>query len=348
MKNSAVKTTNLIILLVFVVISLCVLAAAPTLAKTTELRVATYVPPVVHLAKAIDWWAAELQKRTNGALKVTVFHAQTLGKVRDSLDMLESGTADVVMFPAPAFPGRFPVSELVADTPLLRGNIRLANEVMDQLLMDGLLKEFNQYKVICWFNIDTMMLFTTKKVTTLEELKGLKIRARGRASTEMVERLGASPVALEVGELYTSLERGIVDGVTTCITAFSMMKLFEVCKYLVDEPLYGGLVPVLMSKRSWNKLPSDIQLIIEQVNKELAYTFFNFIWEEMKNGYEIASQGGREITKLSPKEQERWQKTIRPVTDAALARINEKGLPGEKIMAKSRDVLDFWKLSGLR
>jgi TRAP-type C4-dicarboxylate transport system substrate-binding protein len=348
MKNLAVKTTNLVIFLVVVVISLCVLVAAPTLAKTHELRVATYVPPVVHLAKAIDWWAAELQKRTNGALKVTVFHAQTLGKVRDSLDMLESGTADVVMLPAPAFPGRFPVSELVADTPLLRGNIRLANEVLNQLLMDGLLKEFNKYKVICWFNIDTMMLFTTKKVTTLEELKGLKIRARGRASTDIVERLGASPVALEVGELYTSLERGIVDGVTTSITAFSMMKLFEVCKYLVDEPLYGGLVPILMSKRSWNKLPSDIKLIIEQVNKELAYTFFNFTWKEMKKGYEIASQGGREITKLSPKEQERWQKTIRPVTDAALARINEKGLPGEKIMAKSQDVLDFWKLSGLR
>lgn len=348
MKKSTIKRTILAMACVLAIFTFIGNDVLPVQAKTTELRVATYIPPVVHLAKAIDWWAAELQKRTNGALKVTVFHAQTLGKVRDSLDMLDSGTADVVMLPAPAFPGRFPVSELVADTPLLRGNIRMANEVMDQLLMDGLLKEFNKYKVICWFNIDTMMLFTTKKVTTLEELKGLKIRARGRASTEIVERLGASPVALEVGELYTSLERGIVDGVTTSITAFSMMKLFEVCKYLVDEPLYGGLVPILMSKRSWNKLPSDIQLIIEQVNKELAYTFFNFTWKEMKKGYEIASQGGREITKLNPKEQDRWQKTIRPVTDAALARINKKGLPGEKIMAKCQDVLDFWKLSGLR
>jgi TRAP-type C4-dicarboxylate transport system substrate-binding protein len=348
MKNSAARSLFLGTFVLFVVISFTLSGAAPSLAESYELKVASYVPPVVHLAKAIDWWAAEVQKRTKGTVKVVVFHGETLGKVRNSLDMLESGSADVAMFPAPAFPGRFPVSELLADTPLLRGNIRIANEALDQLLMDGLLEEYNKYKVLCWFNLDPMMLFTTKKVTKMEDLKGLKIRARGRASTEIVERLGASPVASEVGELYTSLERGIVDGVTTCITAFSMMKLFEVCKYVVDEPLYGGLVPILMSKRSWDKLPCDNKLIIEQVSKDLSYVFFNITWDEMKNGYKTASQGGREITKLAPNEAERWQKTISPVTDSTLAKVNEKGLPGEKIMVKCQNIMDFWKASGLR
>ena len=348
MRNPVLKPTTLCVFLVFVSVCLFVLGTTPAAAKSYELRVASYVPPVVHLGKALDWWAAEVQKRTNGAVKVTVFHGQTLGKVRTSLDMLDSGTADVAMLPAPAFPGRFPVSELVADTPLLRGNVRMANEVFTQLLMAGLLKEFDKYKVICWFNIDQMMLFTTKKVTTLQDLKGLKIRARGRASTEIVEKLGASPVALEVGELYTSLERGIIDGVTTSITAFSLMKLFEVCKYLVDEPLYGGLVPILMSNRSWNQLPVDIQLILEQVNKEFTYVFLNFTWEEMKKSYEIAGQDGREIVKLSPEERERWENAIRPVTDGALARVKKADLPADEIMTKVQDVLDFWKLSGLK
>jgi TRAP-type C4-dicarboxylate transport system substrate-binding protein len=214
--------------------------------------------------------------------------------------------------------------------------------------MDGLLDEYSKYKVLCWFNLDPMMLFTTKKVTKMEDLKGLKIRARGRASTEIVERLGASPVASEVGELYPALERGIVDGVTTCITAFSMMKLYEVCKYLVDEPLYGGLVPILMSKRSWDKLPCDIKLVIEQVNKELSYYFFNITWDEMKSGYEIARTGGREITNLTPNEQQRWQKAIEPVTANTLAKVTEKGLPGEIIMVKCQKIMDFWKASGLR
>ena len=68
----------------------------------------------------------------------------------------------------------------------------------------------------------------------------------------------------------------------------------------------------------------------------------------MKKGYEIAGQDGREIVKLSPEERERWENAIRPVTDGALARVKKADLPADEIMTKVQDVLDFWKLSGLK
>lgn len=319
----------------------------PAAAGPVKLRVASYVPPVVHLAKALDWWAAEVAKRTDGAVEAKVFHGQALGKVPDSLSMLDSGTADIVMLPAPAFPGRFPVTELISDTPLLKGNIRITNEVMNQLLMDGLLPEYDKYIVVGWFTVDPMLLFANKKITSLDQLNGLKIRARGRASTEIVERLGASPVAVGFGEIYTSLDRGIIDGATLPMTAFAAIKLHEVCKYVVDLPLYGGVVPVLMSKRSWKKLPVEAREIFVQLKQDLAYVYFNMAGIELARGYKAVTSGGREKIVLDPAEKKKWQDLISPVTQAALARVNDKGLPGDKIMAVSQGVLEFWKLSGL-
>jgi TRAP-type C4-dicarboxylate transport system substrate-binding protein len=348
MKVSNARLTSGALLFGLIAIFVFSLGVTPTHAEKINLRVASYVPPVVHLAKALDWWAAEVKKQTNGRVEPTVFHGQALGKVPDSLDMLDSGTADVAILPAPAFPGRFPVTELISDTPLLKGNIRITNEVMNQLLMKGLLKEYDKYMVVGWFTVDPMLLFVNKKINSLEQLKGMKIRARGRASTEIVERLGASPVAIGFGELYTSLERGIIDGATLPMTAFAAIKLYEVCKYVIDVPLYGGVVPILMSKRSWDKIPAEDKPIVERINQNLSYAYFNMAGDELIKGYQAVTSDGRQKIMLDPQEKKRWEETISPVIQEALDRVNKKGLPGEEIMAVSQSVLKFWEMSGLQ
>jgi len=322
--------------------------AALAQSKTYELRVATYVPPISHIGKTADWWIAELGKRTGGRVKATAYHSEILGKAPDSLNMLNSGAANVSLFPAAAIPGRFPITELVTDTPLLRGNMKAEEELMNRLLSAGMLKEYDGFKVMGWFSIDPMMLFTNKKVTTLEDLKGLKIRARGRASSLLVEKLGTVPVSLEVGELYTALERGSVDGVLTCMSAYMPFKLSEICNYTLDEPLLGGMAPMLMSGRTWNSLPQDIQVIIEQLNKELSIVFYNNSMEVVKIAYGVASQGKRQITKLSPADGVKLQKVLDSVTDEFVEKVNANGLPGAEVQRKGNEVMDLWKSGKLK
>jgi TRAP-type C4-dicarboxylate transport system substrate-binding protein len=328
----------------FVLYSETVLAQA----KTYEIRFAVYTPSGTHLSKAADWWATELAKRSANRVKVQVFHGQTLGKAPDSLDMLKSGVANMCLFPPATIPNRFPITELVTDTPLLRGNTRMENEVMDKLLYAGLLKEYDGYKVISWFAIDPLMLFTNKKVTNLEELKGLKIRARGQISSMIVEKLGAIPVPLEVGEFYEALDRKVINGVTTPMSAYVPLKLSEVCKYFVDEKLYGGLAVVLMNEPTWKGFPPDIQVVIEQLNKEFTYVFLDYTMPVLQKGYELAGQGGREIIRLSPEEKVRWQKALEPVVEDTTAKLAAKGLPTTEVLRISNGVLDFWKMSGLK
>jgi len=350
MKSFTIRNIMLV-MFVFITITLILSneAAQPQAqGKIYELRVSTYVPPISHIGKTVDWWIAELGKRTGGRVKATAYHSETLGKAPDSLNMLNSGAANVSLFPAVAIPGRFPITELVTDTPLLRGNMRAEEELMNRLLAAGMLKEYDGFKVMGWFPIDPMMLFTTKKLTTLEDLKGLKIRARGRASSLLLEKLGTVPVSLEVGELYTALERKSVDGVLTTMSAYMPFKLSEVCDYTLDEPLVGGMPPMLMSGRTWNSLPQDIQIIIEQLNKELSTVFYNNSMEVVKMAYGVASQGKRQITKLSPSDGAKLQKVLDSVTGEFVEKVNSVGLPGTEVQKKGSEVMELWNSGKLK
>ena len=348
MKTSSVRNTMLVLLVGLAIITVFASTAVLAQDKTYELRVATYVPPISHIGKTVDWWIAELGKKTGGKVKATSYHSETLGKAPDSLNMLNSGTANVCLFPAAAIPGRFPITELVTDTPMLRGIMKAEEELMNRLLSAGMLKEYEGFKVMGWFPIDPMMLFTTKKVTTLEDLKGLKIRARGRASSLLLEKLGTVPVSLEVGELYTALERKSVDGVLTCMSAYMPFKLQELCDYTLDEPLLGGMAPMLMSGRTWNSLPQDIQLTIEQLNKELSLVFYNNTMEVVKVAYGVASQGKRQITKLNPSDGDKLQKVLVLVIGEFLEKVNAQGLPGTEVQKKGNEVMELWNSGKLK
>lgn len=348
MKSLTIRNTILVMFVVLTIILVLSNEAVLAQAKTYELRVATYVPPISHIGQTVGWWTAELGKRTGGRVKATAYYSEILGKGPDFLNMLNSGTANVTVYPAVAIPGRFPITELVTDTPMLRGIMKAEEELMNRLLSAGMLKEYDGLKVMSWFPIDPMLLFTNKKVTTLEDLKGLKIRARGRASSLLSERLGTVPVSLEVGELYMALERGSVDGVLTCMSAYMPFKLNEICNYTLDEPLLGGMPPMLMSGRTWNSLPQDIQVTIEQLNKELSTVFYNKSMEVVKVAYGVASQGKRQITKLSPAEGTKLQNVLDSVTGEFVEKANAIGLPGAEVQRKGNEVMKLWNSGKLK
>lgn len=311
-------------------------APTPKPPEVIKLKLSTYLPPMPNAVLGMDpyeWWATELERRTEGRVEVELFYAESLHKIADSLDALDGGITDIATFPGPSLTGRFPISELCADTPLLGGNQKLEREVLDKLLCAGLLEEYDGYKSLAWITIDPMKLYTTgKKVTKLEDLKGMKIRARGVNSTKIVEALGATPVAIETPELYMSLERGVIDGITTHFWFVDIVKLYEVLDYYVDHSLYGGLVNMLMTESRWNSLPADIQVIMLQVSDEFETAIIDNAKLSIESAKKHAVEQGGEIYTLDPDEWARWQALIEPIVEEVVAELEAKGLPGRKVL----------------
>jgi TRAP-type C4-dicarboxylate transport system substrate-binding protein len=320
----------------------------PKAPEVIQLNYAWHGPPSVNPVLGFDFqelWCQELTKRTGGRVEATYFPGEALCKTADSLDALEADIAQVVSYAVPAIPGRFPIAELVTDTPLCMGNMRVESEVLDRLLYAGLLKEYEGYKPVFWYTFAPNMLFMTdKKVTKADGLKGLKIRVRGATATKLVEALGGTPVAIETAELYMSLERGIIDGVTTNIAAYMKLKLHEVTKYGIDHTLYGGLVNVIMKESFWNSLPPDIQVIMLELNNEIRYIRYDDSDTFVREGYKMAATGGREIYKLAPAEWAKWKEALAPLADDLAAELDAKGLPGSEVTKIAREVLAAYGL----
>ena len=108
-----------------------------------------------------------------------------------------------------------------------------------------------------------------KEIKKLEDLKGMKIRCTGMAA-KIVQALGATPVAMPMGDTYDALSRGVVDGSMAPQEALQGWKWGEVVKFTIENfgSSYSTGMFVVMNKEKWNSLPPDIQKIIEQINEE--------------------------------------------------------------------------------
>jgi TRAP-type C4-dicarboxylate transport system substrate-binding protein len=235
-------------------------------ASTTNLTYSVSFPPTHGQSKAAADWAKEIEKRTNGRVKINVFSSGTLTPADQTYDGAVKGISDIGMSCFAYTRGRFPVME-VLDLPMGYPNGRTAMRVANDFFMKFKPKELDGVKVLYIHAHGPGLLHTLKPVQSLPEMKGMKIRSTG-LSAKVVEMLGAVPVAMPQGGTYEALQRGVVDGTFTPIETLKSWKQAEVIKYTTDSSGVGYTTAmfVVMNLKKWNALPKDIQEIFEAVS----------------------------------------------------------------------------------
>jgi TRAP-type C4-dicarboxylate transport system substrate-binding protein len=102
-------------------------------------------------------------------------------------------------------------------------------------------------------------LFTSKPCATFDDLKKMKLRINGALLVQMFKAAGGSPIVMNQSEVFTSAQRGVIDGAQTAVPGYLDSGLYEVCKYMSTWPLGGMGLAVMMNKDSWNKLGPTLQ-----------------------------------------------------------------------------------------
>ena len=179
----------------------------------------------------------------------------------------------------------------------------------------------------------------TKPIKTLEDFKGMKIVATSPAMSETIKQLGGAPVPLTEADVYTALERGMVDGRFNMYESLVIFKVMEVTKYRtnnVNFDVLGGMV--VMNKKTWNSLPPDIQKIIDDCSgvgfsRRVAIAADNV---EVGMTKVVLGRdkkvGNPEPYVLPEAEKERWKKVVMQVHEAWAERLEKDGLPGKALM----------------
>ncbi|MBI5248241.1 MAG: TRAP transporter substrate-binding protein [Desulfomonile tiedjei] len=273
-------------------------------------------------------WAKEVEKRTNGAVKIHTFPSGTLTPLDQTYDGVVKGICDIGLSVVSYVKGRFPLSEVI-DLPLGYTSGLQATRLANAYFAKFKPKEFDDVKMLYMHAHGPGVLITKKPVNKLEDLKGMKIRCTG-TSLRVVSALGGVPVAMPQTETYDAVQKGVVDGLLSPIETLQGWKFAEVAKYTTENfsTTYTLLFFTAMNKKKWDSLPKDVQETIEKINAEWIEKSGK-AWEQIdKSGKEFALSKGVTFIALSKEEEERWAKAVQPVLQDYVKMTESKGLPG--------------------
>jgi len=222
----------------------------------------------VHLLKVAEM----VKERTNGAVEFQIFPSGQLGNQRQMTEGVQLGTIQGTVSPA-AFIGGFNPAISILDIPfLLPANADNAQKLREGAFGEALLASFSEKGVVgvaLWPN--GLKNFTSNKpLDNLDSFTGQKFRVMdSKILIEQFDALGASAIALPFGELYTSLQTGVVDGQENPLDTIQRMKFYEVQKHLVVSE-HGAMEDVaLFNPAWWNGLPANYRTIITEAFAEV-------------------------------------------------------------------------------
>jgi TRAP-type C4-dicarboxylate transport system substrate-binding protein len=312
--------------------SLSINSSAFGQAKPVDLFYSNVYPAPHKLCVSAVEWGKEIEKRTNGRVKVTMYPGGTLTPGDKCYDGVVKGLSHVGMSVLSYTVGKFPLLEVI-DLPLGFKGGAVATKITNEFFAKFKPKELEEVKVMYLMGIAPSRIHTKKPVNKLDDLKGMKIRATGTVS-RIVAALGATPVAMPMPDTYDALSRGVVEGVVCPIEALEGWKLGEVVKFTTQNTSTANSIAqfVVMNKDTWNAFPPDIQNILDKVNEEWIPKS-GALWDELdKSATDFILKRGNKIISLSVEEQERWTKAVRPLLDDYVSRMKAKGLPGDEAL----------------
>jgi TRAP-type C4-dicarboxylate transport system substrate-binding protein len=300
-------------------------------AAAINLNYANFPPAPTFPCVQMERWKTEVEKRTNGKVAIKTFPGGTLLDAKNMMDGVIAGTADIGNLCMAYQPGRFIVTNATG-LPLGIPNAKVGSLVLWDIYEKYKPEEFAKVKVITMFNTAPSNIMSKKPVRTLDDIKGLPLRASGPA-VDILKAWGANPVGMPMPETPDALQKGVVQGLFTALEVMKDFKYAELCRYVTMTD--AGMYPfsVVMNINSWNKLPKDVQKVMDDMRVEQAewtgVYMDNHVNESIdwsKKNYNI------EIIKLSKEDKAKWDKLLEPIISQWIGEAKAKGLPAEKII----------------
>ena len=263
--HARLKRTLLAVLTVLAVAML----AAPVQAEEAVLRALTALPAHHDLTKSfLALYVDRVNEVGKGIVKIDVIGGPEVTPARKAAPALQRGVFDMLHSPAAYYGGITPQSPGLMATNLTPADIR-ANGGFD--IIQGVWKKKLNAKIVAWGESGAQFhLYTVKKPPLKNgklDLTGFKMRSTG-AYRPLLEALGASPVQMPVGDVYTALQRGVVDGFGWPTVGLKALGLAKVVKYRIDPPFYHLANLVLVNENKWNSLPKAAQDVLLKVGAE--------------------------------------------------------------------------------
>lgn len=302
MKLSNLKAT-------FMAAAVAATFAAPAVQAQESIRVASFTAQSAIGVKGVMIpWMEKVSAELGDKVNMTGFWGGSLGKSPfQQYDLIKNGVADAGWVVAGYAPGRFPQLHAL-ELPLMANNGVEASAVEWHLFEKGMLDGVGDFKVFALWAPTGDILHMVEPITSLEDIKGLKIRSSSSAHAQTIEALGGVPQTIGPAEVNDALARGAVEGLVQGLTGMKSFGTFNVVKMSYAVPFGNTTFLFLMNKKKWESLPADVQAVMDKhaglqmslaAGKAYDDETASIIEQKKAEGYPIVQPAAEELAKYN-------------------------------------------------
>ena len=321
--------------------------AAEAQEKTFDLKLSHWVPPSHPLQKALEEWGASVEKASNGTIKYKVYPSQQLGKAFDHYDMARDGIADLTYINTGYQPGRFPIVG-AGEMPFLMANGKGGTQAFDAWYRKYADKEMKDVKFCLAFVHDPGTFHSrTKKITTPDDIKGMKIRPAQATVASLVTQLGGTNIQAGAPEVRDVLEKGVADAVLFPWGSIPLFGIDKVVKYHMDAPFYVSNFAFVFNKDKYAQMsPAQKKVIDDHCTNEWAVRVAG-PWADFEHAgiAKLKAEPGHEVYPITAEQLAQWKKAAEPLEKNWAEAVRKTGVDPEAAIKELRDALGKYDAS---
>ncbi|MBY7144509.1 TRAP transporter substrate-binding protein DctP [Virgibacillus sp. NKC19-3] len=335
----------------FVVFSLLLMGSCSNDAETNttgeeqneviSLKVADSVPSTNFISQeGIVYWMDRVEELTDGKVEFQYFPSEQLGKSTSLLELVNANTVDIAYTSYAS--EKLPLSE-VATLPGAVPSSEEGSKIYWKLVEEFLLEEEylkNGVRPMFAVTLPNYQILTTEtKVTTIEDLKGLKLRTPSGPIEVGMNALGASPVAMAAPEMYTAIERGTIEGAVIAETSYKPYQLQKAANYSTTNANMGSFVAnYSINEEVYQNLPEEIQQAMNQAGEDTMVHFSKFLDEHVEELIKEFEEEGMDMYELDDETLSTLNRDIQSTWDEWAQKLEERGYPGKKTLHLFNDI----------
>ena len=311
-------------------------------AETINLKFAHFMSPKhIQHQKSFAPFCKKVDELTGGKVKIKIYPGGALGKPKQLPDAARDGITDIA-FIIPAFTtGRFPRISAM-DLPFLAETSVQGTKVLYDLWDKHFAADFKDYKVLWVYNSPVGHFMTINKpIHKMEDVKGLKMRTPSAYMSKFLKILGANPIGMPISKLTMSLQKKVIDGMLTALSAVQDFRLFDLIGHITESSVYVMPMAVVMNKEKWNSLPDYAKKAIDQASGKQWGLHASKVYDnhDQNTRKEIIKRGKIKIYQIPFSERKRISDKVGPLPNEWVKDMKKKGFPANQILGDVYDSL---------
>ena len=303
------------------------------------------IPPIHNRWKyAMQGWCEEVHTRSNGRLKIVPYFSEALSKESEAYESVKFGVADMAEFSYDVAIGHFPFHERVFTTASMGRSMENPTDWLMEVekAFPETMEELKGVKLL-FSHVQSigMVIGSSEPIRSLDELRNKKVNVIGDYQVaNKLRSLGVSVVSVPMADVYMSLQQGVIDAASCDFDLLVSRRLGDIVKHATLLNTTCFVFCVIMNEESYNRLPEDLQAVIDSVSGDYGRQVFKTFWDTLP--YQaletwITEMGGQ-LHVLSPEEYREVDAAMQPVVDEWSDIVTKAGYRGTDMVSRIREI----------